>query len=93
VAALAGGPCAACFAVPHPCCTACGHCEKSGKCAAPAANLSHLQKVESGVSFSLEESGAASIWLPATEASRNARAVEAPYSPPDLYLRNSVLNI
>jgi hypothetical protein len=90
LAALLSGPCAACFATTHPCCT---HCEKSGKCAASPANLNHLQKAHSGVTFSLDESGVASARFPATAAPQRAIAIEAPYSPPDLYLRNSVLNI
>ncbi|MGA2185207.1 MAG: hypothetical protein ABSH47_19485 [Bryobacteraceae bacterium] len=90
LAALVAGPCVACFAASHPCCT---HCEKAGKCAASPLNLNHLQTVQSDVSFSLEESGVALTWSPVPEASRDALAVEAPYSPPDLYLRNSVLNI
>jgi hypothetical protein len=93
LAALVAGPCAACFATPHSCCSPCGHCQKPGKCAAPQANQNHLQTVRSDVNFALEQSGAASSSFPAIAASHNALAVEAPYSPPDLYLRNSVLNI
>jgi hypothetical protein len=93
LAALVSGPCAACFAAPHSCSTPCGHCQKSGKCAAPAVDLNHLQKVHSGAGFSLEPSGAIAGPIAAPAASRSAITVAAPYSPPDLYLRNSVLNI
>jgi len=93
LAALVGGPCAACFASSHSCCTPCGHCEKTSKCAAPQVNLSHLQTVQSAIVFSLEESGVVADLQIAPAASRYALAEDAPYSPPDLYLRNSVLNI
>jgi len=93
LAALVGGPCAACFGAPHSCGAPCNHCQKTGKCAASPDNLNQLQIVHSGVSFSPEKRGVAAEWFPAAEASRDALALEAPYSPPDLYLRNSVLNI
>ena len=93
VAALLSGPCAACFGGSQSCCTPCDHCKKPAKCAAAPVNLSHLQKVHTGVSFSLEESGATLSWLPAPRDLRDAFVAGTPYSPPDLYLRNSVLNI
>jgi len=93
LAALVGGPCSACFATQHSCCTSCGHCEKSTKCAAPQLSLSLLQTVQPGVTVSLEESGMMSSALPAPRTSREALTADSPYSPPDLYLRNSVLNI
>lgn len=93
LAALVSGPCVACFAAPHSCCTPCGHCQKSGKCAASAVDLSHLQTVQSGVSIALEPGVAVLSPVPPATASRDALATEQPYSPPDLYLRNSVLNI
>ena len=93
VAALLSGPCAACFGGSQSCCTPCDHCKKPAKCAAAQVNLSHLQKVHSGVSFSLEESGATLSWLLAPLVSRDAFTATTSYSLPDLYLRNSVLNI
>jgi hypothetical protein len=93
LAALMAGPCAACFASAHACCTSCSNCQKMGKCAAPSVDLSQLQKVHSNVSFSLEETSVVLSWFTAPETPRAAHAVEAPYSPPDLYLRNSVLTV
>ena len=89
-AALVAGPCASCFDAPHSCC---GNCEKSSKCAAPSVNLNHLQTVDSGIAFSLDQSGVAEDMVMALAQSRSTVTVEVPYSPPDLYLRNSVLNI
>jgi len=94
LAALVGGPCASCLSsvfAGAPAC--CGHCGKSGKCTTAPADLSNLQKAHSGVSFSLEPNGAVTV-AGLVRRDRSARiAADAPYSPPDLYLRNSVLNI
>jgi len=90
LAALVAGPCASCLGSAQACC---GHCGKSGKCTTSSADLSNLRKAHSGVSFSLQPSDGVIVTALA-ERDRGTRIVaDVPYSPPDLYLRNSVLTI
>jgi len=96
LAALATGLCAACLS--SPCAgspTCCGHCGKPGKCATSSpADLSNLPRAHSGVSVSLQAAGAAVDPVVCDQPDRGAHlATGTTYSPPDLYLRNSVLNI
>jgi len=94
MAALVGGPCASCFSSASACAqTCCGHCGKSGKCTTSSANLSTLQKAHSGVSFSLQPSDAVIAAALAGRDHGTRIVADVPYSPPDLYLRNSVLTI
>jgi len=95
LAALVGGPCAACLSSASACAqTCCGHCGKPGKCTTSSADLSNLQKAHSGVSFSLQPGSAVAVRALDDQPNRDARmTTDTPYSPPDLYLRNSVLNI
>ena len=91
--ALVGGPCVACFAGTHSCCTSCEHCQKPAKCAVQTAGQNQFQKAHSSFSFSLEPAGVVTASPVVPGKSFDRTAAEAPYSPPDLYLRNSVLTI
>jgi len=104
LAALAGGACLPCCAAGmtvHGCCSGNSHCGTTGgnpvhrECAAPAADVYSLQVAASHSGYSLPAlSETPGPFSAAPPAASNAppRFAEA-YSPPDLYLRNSVLTL
>jgi hypothetical protein len=109
IAVLVGGACASCWASPQKgmpaghCCNQSGQCEKPGKapvhkeCASPAVDLMTVEQSNSHpvkIAPALIAIPAAAVIDYQQSTSRETTPQRTdPYSPPDLYLLNSVLTV